>query len=49
LRAGAQTLLQLAGLGKLKPNILIIGFKSNWSKSDPEDLDEINEYFGIIQ
>ena len=30
-RCGAQALLQAAGLGKLRPNILVIGFKQNWS------------------
>ncbi|VDN42409.1 unnamed protein product [Gongylonema pulchrum] len=49
LRHGAQTLLQVAGLGKLKPNILIIGFKRNWAARGSDGLDEINDYFGVIQ
>ncbi|EJD74990.1 hypothetical protein LOAG_17781 [Loa loa] len=49
LRTGAQTLLQLAGLGKLKPNILITGFKRNWADRGAEGLSEINDYFGVIQ
>ncbi|VBB33264.1 unnamed protein product, partial [Acanthocheilonema viteae] len=49
LRTGAQTLLQVTGLGKLKPNILIIGFKKNWAERGVEGLGEINDYFGVIQ
>ncbi|OZC12082.1 K-Cl cotransporter [Onchocerca flexuosa] len=49
LRTGAQTLLQVAGLGKLKPNILITGFKRNWADRGVEGLSEINDYFGVIQ
>ncbi|VDK47182.1 unnamed protein product [Cylicostephanus goldi] len=51
LRAGAQSLLQVCGLGKLRPNIILIGFKSNWYRygAIPETLDEMNDYFGTIQ
>uniref|UniRef100_A0A3B3WRY5 Solute carrier family 12 member 2 n=1 Tax=Poecilia mexicana TaxID=48701 RepID=A0A3B3WRY5_9TELE len=30
LRHGAQLLLQAVGLGRLKPNTLVMGFKNNW-------------------
>lgn len=46
-RDGVQAMVQLAGLGKLRPNILFLGFKRNWA--EPEQLAELNEYFGIIQ
>ncbi|KAE9413363.1 hypothetical protein Angca_004577, partial [Angiostrongylus cantonensis] len=51
LRAGAQSLLQVCGLGKLRPNIVLIGFKTNWYHGGPtlQTLDELNEYFGTIQ
>ncbi|VDK79296.1 unnamed protein product [Litomosoides sigmodontis] len=49
LRTGAQTLLQVAGLGKLKPNIVITGFKRNWAERGVDGLNEINDYFGVIQ
>ncbi|KAJ1374249.1 hypothetical protein KIN20_036898 [Parelaphostrongylus tenuis] len=51
LRAGAQSLLQVCGLGKLRPNIVLIGFKTNWHQGGPtfQTLDELNEYFGTIQ
>uniref|UniRef100_A0A665WTL4 Solute carrier family 12 member 3-like n=1 Tax=Echeneis naucrates TaxID=173247 RepID=A0A665WTL4_ECHNA len=40
LRAGAQHLLQATGLGKLKPNTLVLGFKTNWRESSPEGIDD---------
>jgi len=45
LRLGAQTLMQSVGLGKLKPNTLIIGFKSDWLTANYSDVDD---YFNII-
>ncbi|XP_029023673.1 solute carrier family 12 member 3-like isoform X2 [Betta splendens] len=49
LRIGTRTLLQAAGLGKLKPNTLVIGFKSNWKECPAESLDDyvntINDTF----
>ncbi|KAI6237628.1 Amino acid permease-associated region domain containing protein [Aphelenchoides besseyi] len=45
LRAGVQALIQCTGLGRLKPNILAMGYK-DWTTSDRASL---LEYFGIIQ
>lgn len=45
LRVGVQGMLQSAGLGKLKPNTLVLGFKRNWTRA--HDF-EINEYVNII-
>ncbi|KAA8582632.1 hypothetical protein FQN60_006303 [Etheostoma spectabile] len=49
LRSGAQNLLQASGLGKLKPNTLVLGFKSNWEESAPESIEDyvntINDTF----
>uniref|UniRef100_A0A8C6SHL3 Solute carrier family 12 member 3 n=1 Tax=Neogobius melanostomus TaxID=47308 RepID=A0A8C6SHL3_9GOBI len=39
LRVGVQYLLQASGLGKLKPNTLVMGFKANWRESSPETND----------
>uniref|UniRef100_A0A914VMZ8 SLC12A transporter C-terminal domain-containing protein n=1 Tax=Plectus sambesii TaxID=2011161 RepID=A0A914VMZ8_9BILA len=48
LRAGVRTLLQVAGLGKLRPNIVFMGFKADWTTCGPEGINDINEYFGVI-
>ncbi|AWO97197.1 putative solute carrier family 12 member 3-like [Scophthalmus maximus] len=40
LRAGARHLMQAAGLGKLRPNTLVLGFKSNWTDSSAESIDD---------
>lgn len=45
-RAGTQCLFQLGGLGRLKPNIVMIGFKQNWAS---DSLEATNQYFGLIQ
>ena len=42
---GGISCLTLAGLGKLSPNMLLIGFKSDWS----EDLDTAAQYFNILE
>uniref|UniRef100_A0A0N5AW68 Solute carrier family 12 member 2 n=1 Tax=Syphacia muris TaxID=451379 RepID=A0A0N5AW68_9BILA len=49
LRVGAENLIQISGLGKLRPNILILGFKTNWTAKGTSGLDAINDYFGVIQ
>jgi hypothetical protein len=45
VRKGAQSLLQCGGLGKLRPNTFMIGYKGNWMSCDPH---EVNEYFQLI-
>ncbi|KRZ50262.1 Solute carrier family 12 member 1 [Trichinella nativa] len=45
LSDGVRQLLQISGLGKLKPNILLLGFKNNWKTSK---LDDITEYVTTI-
>ncbi|XP_041465000.1 solute carrier family 12 member 3-like [Lytechinus variegatus] len=45
LRKGAQQLMQLGGLGKIRPNTMFMGFKRNWSACKPQDL---LDYVGII-
>uniref|UniRef100_A0A3Q2R0I0 Solute carrier family 12 member 2 n=1 Tax=Fundulus heteroclitus TaxID=8078 RepID=A0A3Q2R0I0_FUNHE len=39
LRIGAQLLLQAVGLGRLKPNTLVMGFKNNWSDGNMRDVE----------
>ncbi|KAJ8382496.1 hypothetical protein SKAU_G00032740 [Synaphobranchus kaupii] len=40
LREGACNLLQATGLGKLKPNTLIMGFKTNWQECSPYSMED---------
>uniref|UniRef100_A0A8C6VT88 Solute carrier family 12 member 10, tandem duplicate 1 n=3 Tax=Nothobranchius furzeri TaxID=105023 RepID=A0A8C6VT88_NOTFU len=40
LREGTRHLLQATGLGKLKPNTLVLGFKFNWRESTPESIED---------
>lgn len=44
--AGAKALLQASGIGKLKPNILLMGYKSDWQTCKKEELEM---YFNILQ
>ncbi|KAF7250307.1 Solute carrier family 12 member 2 [Varanus komodoensis] len=39
LRDGAQYLMQAAGLGRLRPNTLVLGFKKDWQSADMNDID----------
>ncbi|KDR10319.1 Bumetanide-sensitive sodium-(potassium)-chloride cotransporter, partial [Zootermopsis nevadensis] len=41
----ARSLLQASGLGKLKPNILVLGYKSTWRNCDTGDLAA---YFNVL-
>lgn len=43
---GAQSLMQATGLGKLRPNVLLMGYKSNWMSSSKKDSEM---YFNTIQ
>ncbi|NWH56375.1 S12A3 protein, partial [Geococcyx californianus] len=45
LRTGVQMLIQAAGLGKMKPNILVLGYKRNWRTASPQSLED---YVGIL-
>ncbi|XP_066541876.1 solute carrier family 12 member 3 [Hoplias malabaricus] len=45
LRTGVQILLQGAGLGRIRPNILVLGFKKNWNKCPPTSIEN---YIGIL-
>ncbi|KAJ8380958.1 hypothetical protein SKAU_G00017360 [Synaphobranchus kaupii] len=39
LRQGTQYLLQASGLGRLRPNTLVIGFKNNWRDGEMKDVE----------
>ncbi|XP_051157409.1 bumetanide-sensitive sodium-(potassium)-chloride cotransporter [Leptopilina boulardi] len=42
---GAISLLQTSGLGKLRPNILLMGYKQDWSTCP---LENLNMYFNVM-
>ncbi|XP_047219699.1 solute carrier family 12 member 1 [Girardinichthys multiradiatus] len=44
-REGAESLLQASGLGRMKPNTLMIGFKRNWRTAEAE---AVQSYVGIL-
>jgi len=46
LKSGVQSLMESAGLGKMKTNTLLIGFKTDWQSVSNE---ELTEYCGIIK
>ncbi|CAH2296045.1 solute carrier family 12 member 2 isoform X1 [Pelobates cultripes] len=39
LRDGAQYLMQAAGIGRMRPNTLVVGFKNNWMQCDMKEVD----------
>ncbi|NP_001076118.1 solute carrier family 12 member 3 [Oryctolagus cuniculus] len=45
LRSGVQSLMQASGLGRMKPNILVVGFKKNWQAAHPATVED---YIGIL-
>ncbi|XP_037307266.2 solute carrier family 12 member 3 [Pungitius pungitius] len=45
LRTGANMLLQGAGLGRIKPNVLLMGFKMNFSSDTPQ---AAHDYIAIL-
>ncbi|GMS88650.1 hypothetical protein PENTCL1PPCAC_10825, partial [Pristionchus entomophagus] len=53
--SGAKAMMQTAGLGRLVPNILLLGLKADWIPEkekealSQEKLKEINEYFAVVQ
>lgn len=46
LLSGIESLLQIAGFGKLKPNTILFGFKESWKESSDR---ELYEYVSIIR
>ncbi|GFR08232.1 bumetanide-sensitive sodium-(potassium)-chloride cotransporter, partial [Trichonephila clavata] len=45
LENGVSSLIQTVGVGKMRPNILLMGFKENWQTCD---MKETVDYFDII-
>jgi solute carrier family 12 (sodium/potassium/chloride transporter), member 2 len=46
LHKGVTALLETVGVGKMRPNILLMGYKNDWQTCDRDALDQ---YFGAIQ
>lgn len=46
LRMGVQSMMHLAGLGKMRPNTVVMGFKNNWTNK--KYLNEVVDYLGVI-
>lgn len=42
---GARCLMQCVGVGKLKPNVVFMGYKTNWQECS---IEEVQEYFNVI-
>lgn len=45
MEVGAKSLLQIAGIGKLRPNMVMLGYKNNWLVCDDS---EVTSYFKIL-
>uniref|UniRef100_A0A803TY68 Solute carrier family 12 member 3 n=1 Tax=Anolis carolinensis TaxID=28377 RepID=A0A803TY68_ANOCA len=43
LRAGATSLMQVSGLGRLKPNTVVLGYKHNWQTDSPQNMENYVE------
>jgi solute carrier family 12 sodium/potassium/chloride transporter 2 len=46
LSDGIKSLMQASGIGKFTPNIVMLGFKTNWQTCD---LNNLLDYYEIIQ
>lgn len=42
---GCRALMQATGIGKLKPNVVLMGYKADWDNCEP---NELNMYFNIV-
>lgn len=46
LSEGVATLLKVGGIGRMRPNILMLGFKNDWRTCDKKSVDD---YFSSIE
>uniref|UniRef100_A0A8C7ZSZ2 Solute carrier family 12 member 1 n=1 Tax=Oryzias sinensis TaxID=183150 RepID=A0A8C7ZSZ2_9TELE len=47
-REGTESLLQASGLGRMKPNTLMIGFKKNWQIAGKDEVDAFDFEYGTV-
>ena len=45
LEKGASAMMQTSGVGKLAPNVVLMGYKAQWSNCGAE----LEEYFNVLQ
>lgn len=43
---GAKAIMQCCGIGKLCPNVLMMGYKTDWMHANE---DELQTYFNLLQ
>lgn len=46
LEMGASALMQATGVGKLAPNVVLMGYKTHWATCNNK---ELQEYFNVLQ
>lgn len=46
LQEGASAMMQTSGVGKLAPNVVLMGYKTHWSTCNYR---ELQEYFNVLQ
>jgi solute carrier family 12 sodium/potassium/chloride transporter 2 len=46
LEKGASAMMQTSGVGKLAPNVVLMGYKTHWSSCSYK---ELQEYFNVLQ
>ncbi|KAI1700031.1 solute carrier family 12 domain-containing protein [Ditylenchus destructor] len=49
MRIGALSMLQLSGLGRLRPNVVLLGFKSDWMRAGQTIVDEVEDYVRMLR
>lgn len=47
LERGASALMQATGVGKLAPNVVLMGYKTEWASCN--NRKELQEYFNVLQ
>lgn len=46
LEKGASAMMQTSGVGKLAPNVVLMGYKTHWNSCSNK---ELQEYFNVLQ